>query len=161
MAMLECYQPSLIAWRILSRTADAFMIVEDQDAISVMRRLANPRDADPAVVSGESGGVGLAGLLKVASDQGMRDNVALGRDARVLLINTEGATDAQLYEELVGMSPAQVSLTSKIAELIRRESARCEVGIQRANQPSVPVGVQQLCEPQAPVRFEGPVFEVY
>lgn len=112
MAMLECYQPSLIAWRILSRTADAFMIVEDEDAISVMRRLANPTDADPAVVSGESGGVGLAGLLKVASDQGMRDNVALGRDARVLLINTEGATDAQLYEELVGMSPAQVSLTS-------------------------------------------------
>lgn len=112
MAMLECYQPSLIAWRILSRTADAFMIVEDEDAISVMRRLANPRDADPAVVSGESGGVGLAGLLKVASDQGVWDNVALGRDARVLLINTEGATDAHLYEELVGMSPAQVSLTS-------------------------------------------------
>lgn len=112
MAMLECYQPSLIAWRILSRTADAFMIVEDEDAISVMRQLANPRDADPAIVSGESGGVGLAGLLKVASDQGMRDNVALGRDARVLLINTEGATDAHLYEELVGMSPAQVSLTS-------------------------------------------------
>lgn len=112
MAMLECYEPSLVAWRILSRTADAFMIVEEEDAISVMRRLANPRDADPAVVSGESGGVGLAGLLKVASDQPLRDKLALGRDARVLLINTEGATDAQLYEELVGMSPAQVSLTS-------------------------------------------------
>lgn len=28
MAMLECYEPSLVAWRILSRSADAFMTVE-------------------------------------------------------------------------------------------------------------------------------------
>ncbi|MGY0576066.1 diaminopropionate ammonia-lyase [Bradyrhizobium sp. RDM12] len=120
MAMLECYEPSLVAWRMLSRTADAFMTVDDEDAISVMRRLANPRDDDPAVVSGESGGVGLAGLLKVASDQTLRDKVGLGRDARVFLINTEGATDARRYEELVGMSPAQVSLTSTPPDLGKR-----------------------------------------
>lgn len=112
MAMLECYEPSLVAWRILSRTADAFMTVDDEDAISVMRRLANPGDTDPAVVSGESGGVGLAGLLKVAFDQRLRDKVGLGRDSRVFLINTEGATDTGRYEELVGMSPAQVCSTS-------------------------------------------------
>ncbi|MGY4502258.1 diaminopropionate ammonia-lyase [Bradyrhizobium sp. GM24.11] len=112
MAMLECYEPSLVAWRILSRAADAFMTVEDEDAIKVMRRLANPGGGDPAVVSGESGGVGLAGLLKVGSDQSLREKVGLGRDARVFLINTEGATDARRYEELVGMSPAQVSLAS-------------------------------------------------
>ncbi|MGY4509330.1 threonine dehydratase [Bradyrhizobium sp. USDA 3650] len=47
MAMLECYEPSLVAWRILSRTADAFMTVDDEDAISVMKRLANPRMAIP------------------------------------------------------------------------------------------------------------------
>ncbi len=67
MAMLECYEPSLIAWRILSRAADAFMTVDDQDAISAMNLLANPEDSDPAVVAGESGGVGLAGLLRVAA----------------------------------------------------------------------------------------------
>ncbi|OSI68639.1 diaminopropionate ammonia-lyase [Bradyrhizobium canariense] len=116
MAMLECYEPSLVAWRILSRAADAFMTVEDEDAISVMRRLAMPRGADPAVVSGESGGVGLAGLLKVASDQPLRDKVGLGRDARILLINTEAATDARRYEEIVGMPPAQVSLTSTLPD---------------------------------------------
>lgn len=112
MAMLECYEPSLVAWRILSRTADAFMTVEDEDAISVMRRLASPSDPDTAVVSGESGGVGLAGLLKVASNQALRDKVGLGGDSRVFLINTESATDARRYEELVGMSPARVALTS-------------------------------------------------
>lgn len=88
------------------------MTIDDEDAISVMRRLANPRDTDPVVVSGESGGVGLAGLLKVASDQTLRDKVGLERDARVFLINTEGATDVRRYDELVGMPSAQVSLTS-------------------------------------------------
>ena len=34
MAMLECYEPSLVAWRVLSRVADAFMTVEDEDAVA-------------------------------------------------------------------------------------------------------------------------------
>lgn len=72
MAMLECYEPSLVAWRILSRAADAFMIVDDEEAVGIMNRLANPRDGDPAIVAGESGGVGLAGLLKVAADSTSR-----------------------------------------------------------------------------------------
>ncbi|WP_061849673.1 diaminopropionate ammonia-lyase [Bradyrhizobium sp. DOA1] len=109
MAMLECYEPSLIAWRILSRTADAFMTVDDEDAISVMKRLANPNDGDPAVVAGESGGVGLAALLKAASNPILRAEIGLGSNARVFLINTEGATDPRLYEELVGTAPAQVT----------------------------------------------------
>ncbi|MGY3347083.1 MULTISPECIES: diaminopropionate ammonia-lyase [unclassified Bradyrhizobium] len=109
MAMLECYDPSLVAWRILSRAADAFMTVDDEDAISVMKLLANPVDGDPAVVAGESGGAGLSGLLKVASNQTSRSMTGLGQNARVFLINTEGATDPRLYEELVGVTPAQVT----------------------------------------------------
>lgn len=106
MAMLECYEPSLAAWRILSRVADAFMTVEDEDAIGAMKRLAFPTGDDPAVVAGESGGVGLAGLVKVAREPALRELIGLGADARVFLINTEGATDAALYERLVGMPPA-------------------------------------------------------
>ena len=34
MAMLECYEPSLVAWRVLSRVADAFMTVDDEDAVA-------------------------------------------------------------------------------------------------------------------------------
>ncbi|WP_292277665.1 diaminopropionate ammonia-lyase, partial [Mesorhizobium sp.] len=40
MAMLECAEPSLIAWRVLARVADAFMTVEEEDAVAVMKRLA-------------------------------------------------------------------------------------------------------------------------
>lgn len=75
-----------------------------------MKRLANPSDGDPAVAAGESGGVGLAALLKVAFDKALRDKIGLGPNARVFLINTEGATDPRLYEELVGATPAQVTV---------------------------------------------------
>ncbi|KRB62166.1 PLP-dependent lyase/thiolase [Rhizobium sp. Root708] len=108
MAMLECYEPSLVAWRILSRTADAFMTLEEEDAIAVMRRLARPLSGDPAIVAGESGGVGLAGLIKAASDPDIRTALGLGPQSRVLTINTEGATDPEKYAEIVGMAAAEV-----------------------------------------------------
>lgn len=108
MAMLECYEPSLVAWRILSRVADAFMTVDEDDAVSVMRRLANPVSGDLAIVAGESGGVGLAGLIKAAADPELRSALRLDQASRVFLINTEGATDPAKYEELVGRPPSTV-----------------------------------------------------
>ncbi|KAA1183081.1 diaminopropionate ammonia-lyase [Rhizobium tropici] len=108
MAMLECYEPSLVAWRILSHAADAFMTVEDDDAVEAMKLLANPVGSDPAVVAGESGGVGLAALAKIAADENLRRQIGLDANSRVFLINTEGATDPKLYAELVGQTPEQV-----------------------------------------------------
>ncbi|MGF6254584.1 diaminopropionate ammonia-lyase [Ensifer sp. LBL] len=112
MAMLECYEPSLVAWRILSRVADAFMTVDEEDAVSVMNRLARPAGSDPAIVSGESGGVGLAGLLSVARDPALRETLGLTAQSRVFVINTEGATDPERYAALVGLSPETVANTS-------------------------------------------------
>jgi diaminopropionate ammonia-lyase len=108
MAMLECHEPSPVAWRILARAADAFMTVDDEDAVAAMKRLAFPLERDPAIVAGESGGVGLAGLVKAANDPALRDLIGLGVDARVFLINTEGATDPALYETLVGVAPERI-----------------------------------------------------
>lgn len=108
MAMLECYEPSLVAWRVLSRVADAFMTVPDEAAVAAMNRLARPVAGDPAVVAGESGGAGLAGLVAAAGDPAARAAIRLDAAARVLVVNTEGATDAGRYRELVGMDPAAV-----------------------------------------------------
>ena len=110
--MLECYEPSLVAWRILSRAADAFMTVAEEDAVSVMNRLARPAGADPAIVSGESGGVGLAGLLAVARDPALREALGLTAQSRVFVINTEGATDPERYAALVGLPPEAVANSS-------------------------------------------------
>jgi len=108
MAMLECYEPSLVAWGVLACTADAFVTVGEEDAVGAMRLLARPQGGDPAIVAGESGGVGLAGLVRVARDGFVREALSLDTRARVLLFNTEGATDAARYEALVGMAPTAI-----------------------------------------------------
>ena len=109
MAMLECYEPSLVAWRVLARVADAFMTVDDADAVAVMNRLARPAGADPAIVAGESGGAGLAGVIRAAADAEYQGEASASTAAsRIFAINTEGATDPQRYAELVGKEPAQV-----------------------------------------------------
>lgn len=108
MAMLECYEPSMIAFRILERVADGFMTVEEDISPDVMRRLANPIGEDPVIISGESGGAGLAGLMTVLRQPGLAAKIALGPESRVLVINTEGATDPALYTSIVGRSPEAV-----------------------------------------------------
>lgn len=115
MAMLECYEPSLVAWRILSRVADGFMTVDEEDAVSAMNRLARPVAGDPAIVAGESGGAGLAGLIRAVDDPSIKTALGLDATSRVFVINTEGATDPQRYAELVGLSAGAVARPDKAA----------------------------------------------
>ena len=116
MAMLECYEPSLVAWRVLSRVADGFMTVDEEDAVAVMNRLARPHGNDPAIVAGESGGVGLAGLTRATADPEIQAALNLNEASRVFVINTEGATDPERYEELVGMRPDTVTNNTRRAD---------------------------------------------
>lgn len=109
MAMLECYTPSLIAWRILEKTASAFMTVTEDDAKAAMRVLAFPQGGDLAVIAGESGAAGLAGFLALAGDSAARNRLGLDTKSRVLVINTETATDPASYEAIVGRAPQAVA----------------------------------------------------
>jgi diaminopropionate ammonia-lyase len=108
MAMLECYEPSLVAWNVLSRLADAFMTVTETDAVRAMRQFAEPLDGDVSIVAGESGAAGLAGLMSARQSESMSAALQLDAHSRVLLINTEGATDPEAYARLVGRTPEQV-----------------------------------------------------
>ena len=109
MAMLECYDPSPLALRVLYRAADAFLTAEDADAVEAMNRLARPAAGDPAIVAGESGAAGLAGLIAALRDPAARAALKLDGNSRVFLVNTEGATDPERYGELVGLQPAEVA----------------------------------------------------
>ncbi|CCV06392.1 Diaminopropionate ammonia-lyase [Mesorhizobium metallidurans STM 2683] len=109
MAMLECYKPSLVAWRILQRTADAFMTVSEEDAKNAMRSLAFRGQRRQGIVAGESGAAGLAGLQVLSRDANARAILKLDEHSRVLLVNTETATDPASYEEIVGASPQSIS----------------------------------------------------
>ena len=97
------HEPSLVGWRILSRLADAFMTVTDDQGVQAMRSFAYPKPPDPAIVAGESGGAGLAGLLSVAGTDRDRETIGLSASSRVLLFNTEGATAPATYRKLVGV----------------------------------------------------------
>ena len=103
MAGLACGEPSLVAWQELDHGAAAFMAIPDEAAVTCMRRLA-----DHGIVGGESGVAGLAGCLLAAGDIAARATLGLDVSSRVLVFNTEGASDPGLYEQLVGRSADSV-----------------------------------------------------
>lgn len=102
MGMLECYMPSLVAFDVLKNLADAFVTIDDEDAINAMSQFAYPLDDDPAIVSGESGSAGLAAMLSLAKDQAGWTSLSLDQKSRVLVFNTEGATDPDIYRAIIG-----------------------------------------------------------
>ncbi|WP_226506989.1 diaminopropionate ammonia-lyase [Pseudomonas sp. MWU16-30317] len=101
MAMLECYEPSLIAWRILAKQASAFMTIPDEAGLRAMVAMAMPLGNDPVVQGGESGAAGLGGLQTILASAQAKQLLGLNADSVVLLFNTEGATDEALYESLL------------------------------------------------------------
>jgi diaminopropionate ammonia-lyase len=104
MAGLNCGTPSSGAWPVIEATVDVYLAVPDDLARQAMRRLA-----DAGIVSGESGAAGLAGLLAALEDPEAREALHLDEQARVLLLNTEGATDPDAYAEIVGRTAAEVA----------------------------------------------------
>ncbi len=113
MAMLECYEASLVAWRILGRAATAFLTLPEEAAPRAMRALARPEAGDPMIVSGESGSAGLAGLLTVLDNPAWRNILALDSRSRILIVSTETATDPQSYRRLVGFDPTAAKSSNR------------------------------------------------
>lgn len=99
MVGLNCGWPSLLAWPVVQALADAFIAVEDEALPRATQLLAAE-----GIVAGESGAAGLAGLLSVLDGPGgddVRRRLRLSPGSRVLLVNTEGATDPDHYAELL------------------------------------------------------------
>ena len=88
-ARLAYGEPSLLAWQELDRSASAFLAIPDAAAVEALRLLAGF-----GLVAGTSGAAGLAGLLLAAADPSARATLGIEASSRVLLFNTEGATDA-------------------------------------------------------------------
>lgn len=108
MAGLACGETSPLAWKILEGCIDDFVIIPDTLAVTTMQRVAHPVSGDCPIVGGESGIAGLAGVLAAAADPGLAAALGLSPAARVLVINTEGATAPSVYTELVGATAATV-----------------------------------------------------
>jgi diaminopropionate ammonia-lyase len=104
MSGLRCDEMSSVAFPVISSGADAFIAIDDEHCIAAMRTLAQPRGEDAHVTAGPAGACGVAALLRLCQDDGFDDlhqASGLGQQSRVFVINTEGATDKQLYEAIV------------------------------------------------------------
>ncbi len=105
LAGLNCGSVSLAAWPTVRRGVEVFLTVTDRFAADAMRRLARPQAGDRAIVAGESGAAGLAGVLALHEAPELREArefLGLGPSTRLLVINTEGATDPEGYRRVVG-----------------------------------------------------------
>ena len=104
MSGLRCDDMSLVAFPVISKAADAYIAVDDEHCMAAMRTLAQPRGEDAHVTAGPAGACGVAALLQMCQDDrfdDLRRASGLDQQSRVLVINTEGATDKQLYQTIV------------------------------------------------------------
>ena len=99
MVGLNCGMPSLTAWPRLSKGIDWFAAVDDEAACQAMRDLAAV-----GIVAGETGAAGLAGFEALIRDERFlaHTDAADLADATVLVVVTEGATDPDHYQQVVG-----------------------------------------------------------
>lgn len=113
MACLAAGEVSQLAWEILRCGADAFLTIPDSMAVQAMRLLAQGVAGEAPIVAGESGVAGLGGFLVAMEQPAIRDELRLGQDSRVLLFGTEGATDPEIYQAVVGRPPHEIVSQSR------------------------------------------------
>lgn len=110
MVGLNCGQPSLTAWPRLASGVDWFASVSDDAARGAMRELAGS-----GVVAGETGGASLAGLQAIVADDHSRLSLGDRAALTALVLVTEGATDPEAYERIVGRPAEQVGRVLTVA----------------------------------------------
>ncbi len=98
MAGLSCGKISTIAFPILKKGVDGFILVSDIEALQAMKSLSNV-----GIESGESGAASFAGVQVLFSQLGkkMRENFQIDQTTNILIFTTEGATDPEMYEAVM------------------------------------------------------------
>ncbi len=96
------------AWEILRGGAFAFLTVPDEAAVDAMRQAAAGVGGDPPLVIGETGIAAWAGFLAATRDDELKQQLGIDSGSRVVVIATEGATDSEVYRDLVGRTPDAV-----------------------------------------------------
>ena len=108
MAGLSCGEVSLLGWQILKPGARHFLTISDAPVAPLMKLLAAGVSGDSAIVAGESAIAGLAGLIGAIGNEQLAHEMGLNSKSRVLVFGTEGATDPEVFEALVGRSAEDI-----------------------------------------------------
>lgn len=107
MAGLACREVSPAAWTVMEWLGSDYLRIPDGWVEDAMRALA-AGDGDIPIVSGESAAGGMGVLIKAAADDDLRKALGLDENSRVVLFGCEGATDPEIYEQIVGKSPDEI-----------------------------------------------------
>jgi diaminopropionate ammonia-lyase len=107
MAGLACREISPAAWTVLEWLGSDYLAIPDSWVIDAMRSLADGA-GDIPIVSGESASGGMGVLLKAEQDKALREKLDLNATSQVLLFGCEGATDTQIYAQIVGSEASEV-----------------------------------------------------
>ena len=103
MAGLSCGEVSNLAWEILKTSLTHCISISDDGVAPLMGLLAQGTSG-PGIEAGECSTAGLAALLAATNDIEIATELGLNENSIILLIGTEGATDPEIYKELVERS---------------------------------------------------------
>ena len=90
-----------MAWEVLSEEASDFITIPDNIVPPTVRLLACPEGNDTVIKAGENAVAGLAVLVCASKQPGLREKLGLDKNSRVLLIGTEGVTDAEIFVRIM------------------------------------------------------------
>ena len=100
MAGLSCGEVSAPAWEVFSQGGDDFVTIDDTLIAPAMRLAANGDDGRK-ITAGECAAAGWAVLCAAAQQPELFQALGLNNDSHVLLIGSEGATDPQIYRDMI------------------------------------------------------------
>ena len=124
MAGLNCGTPSMLAWPYLRDGLDAAVAVANADAAAAARDLAGS-----GIPAGPCGGASLAGARAALTGEGAqlrRAALAIGPDAAVVLLSTEGAAANPV--PVSGLRPAGTYGSPAAARRVRSKSPSAAPG---------------------------------
>ena len=102
MAGLACGEVSELAWEILNTGGNDFLTINEETVPLTMQLLGNGFNGDVKIEAGESAVAGLGALITARNHSTDSEKLGLDKSSRIYILGTEGATDPELYDALMG-----------------------------------------------------------
>ncbi len=90
-----------MAWKILAEEASDFLTIPESLVAPTVRLLANSQYGDTPIEAGESAIAGLAAVIAARQNEELSQKLGLDEYSRVLLIGSEGITDAAIFKMIM------------------------------------------------------------
>jgi len=103
MAGLSCGEVSQLAWELLQPSLSHCLAIDDTAVAPLMASFADGTIGGVKIEAGECSTSGLAALLAAKQDPQCWQKLGFNADSVILLIGSEGATDANIYAELTSL----------------------------------------------------------